>query len=178
MRLSLIAAVVLALALPASAAAIPPPIGGLTPVPGGCLTEDPTPGCTTDPGASDASDVAVSSSGKVLYVLQGQSATTNSLGAVMAYARNPRTGLLGARISCRANNPTNLPGCVGDPSLNTPIALAVPPDGHGIYVLGLYGTKGSLVSYATDPTTGAIGAPTGCFQQSSSSACGSIPAVA
>src|SRR4051812_36271127 len=105
MRISLISIAVIVLALPASAAAIPPPIGGLTPVPGGCLTEEPTPGCTTDPGASVV-DVAVSPSGKVLYVLQGPGATSNSLGAVIAYARDPGTGQVGARISCRADNPT------------------------------------------------------------------------
>src|SRR3954452_12271801 len=102
----LVALVAAALAVPtATADAIPPPIGGLTPIPGACVTESAVAGCTTDPGGGGANALAIRPGGAVLYVVQGSSAADDSQGALMAYARNPQTGAIGARISCRAYNP-------------------------------------------------------------------------
>jgi 6-phosphogluconolactonase (cycloisomerase 2 family) len=171
----LLATLAVALAGPATAAAIPPPIGGLTPIPGACLTETAVPGCTTDPGAGDVNALAVRPGGTVLYVVQGGSAADSSNGALLAYSRNAQTGVIGARISCRAFDPTGLPGCVQDSALYLPHGLAVGPDGHGLYVTSQYDLRGALIAYATDPTTGAIGAPTSCFQQVGTQGCGTAP---
>src|SRR4051794_32479014 len=164
-----------ALVVPAAAAAIPPPIGGLTRVPGACVTESAVAGCTTDPGAGDVSGLAIRPGGAVLYVVQGGSGGDGSQGALMAYARDPQTGAIGARISCRAYNPAGLPGCVQDSALLQAHSIVLGPDGHGLYVTSLMDSHGALIAYALNPTTGAIGAPISCFQQVGTSDCGSAP---
>jgi hypothetical protein len=177
LSLTLFAASLLALAAPGIASAIPPPIGGLSAIPGGCISDPAVAGCAADPGAGDATAVAVSANGKALYVVQGTGGPDNSMGAVLAYARDPQTGLIGQRISCRADSVSGLPGCVSDPSLYHARGLAAAPDGHGIYVIGEYGggaAAGAIVSFATDPATGAIGAPTSCFLETSNSPCGAV----
>jgi 6-phosphogluconolactonase (cycloisomerase 2 family) len=172
----LVALVVTALAGPAATAvAIPPPIGGLTPIPGACITESAVPGCTTDPGAGDVNGLAVRPGGTVLYVLQGSSAADNSQGALLAYSRDPQTGAIGARISCRAYGTAGLPGCVGDPALYSPHGLALAPDGTGLYVTSQPDFRGALIAYATDPQTGAIGNPTSCFLEAGNAGCGPVP---
>lgn len=162
-----------ALAVPAAAAAIPPPIGGLTPIAGQCLTESSVAGCTTDPGAGDVNGLAVRPGGAVLYVLQGGSGGDKSHGALLAYSRNPQTGAIGPRISCRAYDTTGLPGCVQDSALYLPHGLALAPDASGLYVTSQPDLRGGLIAYATDPQTGAIGNVTSCFQEAGNSGCGS-----
>src|SRR4051812_39164756 len=148
-RSILFAALAAALAVPAAAGAIPPPIGGLTPVPGGCVAETALSGCTTDPGAGGVTGMAIRPGGAVLYVVQGSSGADNSGGALIAYARNPKTGAIGARISCRAYNTAGLPGCVGDSELYLAHGLALAPDGRGLYVSSQSDLHGTLLAYAT-----------------------------
>src|SRR4051812_34095681 len=170
-RSILLAALAAALAVPSAAAAIPPPIGGLTPIAGGCVAEAALSGCTTDPGAGDVTAIAIRPGGAVLYAVQGSSGADNSGGALIAYARNPQTGAIGARISCRAYNTAGLPGCVGDPLLYHAHGLALGPDGVGLYVTAQADLHGTLIAYATDPSTGAIGAQLSCFQRPGAPAC-------
>src|SRR4051794_14812994 len=161
----------LAALVPQQADAIPPPIGGLTPR--SCVSEVALAGCKTDPGAGDVTAVAVRPNGTVLYVVQGSSAQDDSHGALFAYARDPATGAVGARISCRAYNVANLPGCVQDSTLFNAHSLAIGPGGVGLYVTTQSDLHGTLLAYATDGSTGAIGGLLSCFDRSGAQACGS-----
>jgi DNA-binding beta-propeller fold protein YncE len=85
-------------------------------------------------------------------------------GNLLAYAGDPRTGLL-TPTECFG---TERPGrtCVPTPHLNSPERAIVSGDGRAVYVLRSTARRndGLVVVFARDPVTGAL-AETGCFSQ-------------
>src|SRR3954447_1208705 len=106
-------------------------------------------GCTFSgiPKMEDASDVAVSSDGRNVYVTSAPSAS------ITRFDRDPTTGVL-TRVGCI----TATTGCGADvdskPGLTGARSVAVSADGRNVYVTGE--TDNAVVSLARDTGTGAL----------------------
>jgi DNA-binding beta-propeller fold protein YncE len=149
-----------------SAAAIPPPIGGLTETQ--CLSERVGNGCVAAPGIAGARMVAVSPDGKNVYVASGTGGGATG-GAVAAFARNPFTGTL-TELNCIGAVTGG--GCSATASgLSGAWGVAVSPDGATIYVTSPTFGGGSVAAFARDPATGAIGSELDCFDENNVAPC-------
>ena len=92
--LLILAVAIAALALPASATAVP--LGGLTQPSGtsGCVNYDGSDGCATDALLDGVTDVAISPDGKTLY------ATSYINDSIVGFSRDPISGVLSNRVTC------------------------------------------------------------------------------
>lgn len=166
-RLAVLACAVAALLGIASAAAgATAPLGALTPLanPFGCYLTTAAGACSAAPDLDSIHDVAVSPSANVLYAI---SSTSNPVSdyTLSAFALDPATGRLGARIGCLQYIVIDA-DCTGSGGVYGAGRLAVGPDGRGLYAITYDGSVGGLSAFGTNPVTGAITGLTGCFTES------------
>lgn len=142
------------------------PLGGTR----GCLQSRPGRGCEPVADLEGASAITISPDGRFVYVASELS------GAVRAFARNRRTGLLKpleGRGDC-VSSPGAAPGDVACvltmPELDGARALALSPNGRELYVAAF--DPGAVVTLERDPKSGRIEpGPSDCLQAQSSAAC-------
>lgn len=130
-----------------------PATGALTPR--GCLTRGSGCGAGADGIESllDAREIAVSPDGRNVYVV------SPTADAVAVLTRDPTTGAI-AYAGCVSQAATG--GCGSAPALDSPVQLAVTPDGGAVVVAS--STANTLSVFTRNPTTGALTYST-CFQQ-------------
>jgi DNA-binding beta-propeller fold protein YncE len=127
-----------------------PSTGALTQLAGsaGCIAEA-TAGCTTGIALKAVEGLAISGDGSTVY------AATAVSNAVVTLTRNPTTGALaqaGDGLGCIVD--TALTGCTLGRELSGANAVAVSPDGSGVYVTSLF--SNSVTSFTRNGSTGVL----------------------
>ncbi len=116
-------------------------------------------------GLSYAYDVQVSPDGRSAYSVAVQ-------GDLIEYSRNPANGSLSV-IGCFSSKPKTEPACEANaemevPSIESPAAVAISPDGSSVYVIG-QGAVNDLVEFRRNPETGLL-TKIGCVTEEATSA--------
>jgi DNA-binding beta-propeller fold protein YncE len=127
-----------------------PSNGALTQLAGsaGCVAEE-TAGCTSGIGLKAVEGLAISGDGTSVY------AATALSSAVVTLSRNPATGALvqaGDGSGCIVD--TALTGCALGRELSGANAVAVAPDGDGVYVTSLF--SNSVTSFDRSASSGGL----------------------
>ncbi len=125
----------------------------------GCESSDGTDGrdgaagaCTPAPSLLGADGVAVSPDGSTVFV------TANTSGSVVAFARDPATGLL-TRLGCFQFRPPVGSGCAPSNVFFTAGAIATSADGRALYIAAP--TQGAISTLMAASTGSPSGAGTG-----------------
>jgi DNA-binding beta-propeller fold protein YncE len=114
---------------------------------GGCATRAAaTPGCGAAPSLARPSGVTVTPDGRFVYV------SAENSDSIVVFRRNTRTGgiTLAGCVGASARDPS----CAEVPTLETPIGLAVSPDGRQLYVAAW--AEDAVVVLNRDPASGAL----------------------
>ncbi|HEY5942703.1 MAG TPA: YncE family protein [Solirubrobacterales bacterium] len=127
-----------------------PSTGALTQLAGtaACIAEE-TAGCTPGIALKAVEGLAISGDGASVY------AATALSNAVVTLARNPATGALsqaGDGLGCIVESA--LAGCTQGRELSGANAVAVSPNGNGVYVTSLF--SNSVTSFTRNGSTGAL----------------------
>lgn len=107
---------------------------------------------SVESGLSFAYDIQVSPDGRNAYSVAVQ-------GDLIEYSRNPANGSLSV-IGCFSSKSKSEPACEANaemevPSIESPAALAISPDGSSVYVVG-QGSVNDLVEFSRNPETGLL----------------------
>jgi DNA-binding beta-propeller fold protein YncE len=121
-------------------------------------------GKSVQSGLSFAYEVQVSPNGRNAYSVAVQ-------GDLIEYSRNPANGSLSV-IGCFSSKSKAEPACETNaemevPSIESPAALAISPDGSNVYVVG-QGTVNDLVEFSRNSETGLL-TKIGCITHSATS---------
>lgn len=158
-----LATAAIVLVLGAGAVQAKPVRGSLVQLSGpfGCLSDGGAGNCATVGALGGAASVAVAPEGRDVYV------AANNSGAIVAFRRDPRTGILRER-GCLATQAT--PGCIPARGMTGAFAVALSPDGRSVYVAGFR----SLAVFSRDPDSGALSqlpGTQGCVSQDGAEGC-------
>lgn len=126
-----------------------PATGALTQLAGsaGCIAEA-TPGCTTGIALGAIEGLAISPNGANVYAA---AAVSNALTTL---SRDPSTGALSQASSGSCIVQSTLTGCTVGRQLGGPNAVAVSPNGTGVYVTSFL--SNSVTSFARNTSSGAL----------------------
>ncbi len=153
----ILAAIALALLLPAVAGATSAPRGALRQLPGasGCLIAPARLGCAPARGMGSTQNVVVSPDGRDVY------AVSNDTWGLVAFRRSAATGLLtqlpGATGCLTASS--RAPGCGAARGTVWAFWIAISPDGRDVYVSG--GSGNSIAHLRRNRFTGRLSQPAG-----------------
>jgi hypothetical protein len=124
------------------------------------------------PGLEGPVAAAVSPDGRSVYVVSRASS------AVVALARNPKTGALSS-INCigdlRRVGDSDSPCARRAPAMQGADAVAVAPDGRTVYVAAA--DPGGVLALRRNRLTGALVGPVGCLSALPTATCATVPSV-
>jgi Ca2+-binding RTX toxin-like protein len=137
-----------------------------------CLTVSAETGCTQSSGLAGNGDVTVSPSGKTIYVTGSGTGDVS----ISAYARDPATGAIGAKINCVSVDGSG--GCATDINVMPHHYVGVSSNGRTLYA-STDANGGGILAFSLDPATGAIGAEISCVTtgHGSQNQCVAVPSL-
>ncbi len=134
----------------------------------GCISETGAGPCADGHGLDRPHSVAVAPDGKSVYA-----ATTNASKAVVRLNRNTTTGAISQPAGAAGCiSETGAGSCADGHALNTPVSVAVAPDGKSVYVASF--NIDAVVRINRNTTTGAISQPAGaagCISETGAGSC-------